>query len=175
MAMKAMRLSRSERGRTTDYSTELDRALDDSARLHELGEKFEMDKGTLEARIKKIQGINVPEEQKAGLISEIQAKIAELQQQYERDVVEERQRIEEEMESITDQIEEAATELDDEAAEFNSMRLEGATDVDVSSAGNAIAEESRRLREQKEEAQRKMDALNQALETQRNNIRSRPN
>ena len=117
----------------------------------------------------------MPEEQKAGLISEIQAKIAELQQQYERDVVEERQRIEEEMESITDQIAEAATELDDEAAEFNSMRLEGATDVDVSSAGNAIAEESRRLREQKEEAQRKMDALNQALETQRNNIRSRPN
>lgn len=168
-------LSLSERGKTTDYSTEIGRALDSSTKLQKLGEKFEMDKGALEARIKRIEGIRVPDEQKAGLISEIQAKIAELQQQYETDVVAEQQRIEKELESITDQMEEVAAELDDEAMAFKSMKLEGATDVDVGSAENAIAAESRQLRDQKTDAQRKMDALHQVLETQRNSIHSKPN
>lgn len=175
MALKGMRLSLSERGKTTDYATALDRALDSSAMIQELGEKFEADKATLEERIQRIWNISIPDAQKEGLIAEIQRKISELQQQYEQDVMEEQQRIEQSMENITVQMEDAAASLDDEAADFKSMKIEGATDVDVASTGNAIAEESRLLREQKSEAQQKMDMLRETLENQRSSIRNRPN
>lgn len=175
MALRQKRLVLDKNMLGTDYRGELDRKIEDSKKIQELGAKFESEKSTLEARLERIKGINLDNSQKAALLAEVQAKINELQQQYEQDVIAEQERIESELNEVAEQMDEAVAELDEEASAFGSMRMEGATDVNLGSVSDAITGESRRMKELKQNALQSISEINQALQSQHDSIRRRPN
>lgn len=175
MARREKRLVLDKYMQGTNYDDDLGGKIKESQEIQKLGTKFENDKRTLEARLERVKKINLDRSEKSALIAEIQSKIDELQQQYEQDVIAEQERIESELNEVTDQMDEAMAELDEETSAFRSMRMEAATDVTLDSVSDATAEERRRMQELKQNALQSINEINQALQSQHNNIRKKPN
>lgn len=175
MAYMTRRLTLSERMKDTNYGSSIDGMIDGSTKLKELGDKFEKDKGELEVRLERIQAIKLPEEQKAPLIREVQGVIAALQDQYDRDVMEAQENLESELSEVISQMESVAEDIDEQVMDLRQMRMEAATDVDISSAELKLAQEAETLRDQQNAAKQKMYEMHQLITDQKSRILNVPN
>ena len=175
MAYMTRRRTLSKRLDGTNYGDEIDDGLGEGGRLQELGNQFEAEKGGLEERLERIRAIELPEERKAPLIAEVQSMIAALQAQYDRDVAEAQENAEAGLAEVFARMDAVRDDMKEQAADLQQMRMEAATDVDASNAGQKLDQTARELEEQKNAAQQKLDEQRQLIAEQRSRIHSRPN
>lgn len=141
-------------------------------KLHELGTKFESDKGKLEAEIEKVQNSKISDADKRKLIAQLDNAIVALQEQYERDVTEEEQRIQEELMGQIESMQEAADELEHQATDLRAVKMEAAA-TDAAAAADAAEDQKRAFEEMKKEYVDKLNLQMEQAAIQQRNIRNR--
>lgn len=133
------------------------------------GAKLERDKAILEAKIEEIQCSRLSEESQKLLISAIDAQIAEIQKQYEREVTWKMEDVQRDLEACTEDMQEAADDLGKEEANIREVRME-ASEADTAAAADAAAAEKREFENMKLENVKKMELLLEQKNRQQRNI-----
>lgn len=168
-------------GRSLGLSRGLDsRAMDEQAedsvlegtRLHELGEKFVSDKEKIEAEIEKVENSGISEQDKKKLIDQLENALSCLQDQYDLEVTEERERLKQELEYQILDMQDAADEMEKQADSLRDVHMEAAS-VDTSAAADAADEKKEEFENMKREYAEKLKLQMEQAEMQQRNIRNR--
>lgn len=141
--------------------------------LHELGERFLRDKSALEARLKKIRGLALPDEQKAELTAEIEGVLGQLREQYDRDVTKKQADLIHEGEEDRKEAEERDRELEELAENLREAKME-ASRIDLRSVTEMTEQERQRLREEQADTIRRMNNMQTDARLQQESIRRQP-
>lgn len=139
-------------------------------RLHELGEKFEKDKETLEEEIQNIQNSKLSDIDKNELISQLEELILEIQNQYEEDVTEREYKVQKELEGEIIKMQEAADEFEKQEVSLLSLQLDAAS-VDVSAAANEASAKRQEFEKMKIEYEESMKIQIDQADIQRQRIK----
>lgn len=142
--------------------------------LHELGERFVRDKNALEERLKKVQKLALPEEQKAALVTEIEGVLQQLQEQYDRDVADKQDELAQEAEADQKEVQEREREREELAASLREAKMEAAQ-VDLRSLSEMTERERQRFAEEHAAIAQRMNAMQADARLQRESIRQQPN
>lgn len=170
--IKGRQLGRNKSLDSTILKKESGDQVQEGDRLHELGAKFEADKGKLEEQIDKVKSSKISKADKQRLVTQLEAAITMLQEQYDREVTEEEERQQQELMEQIESMQEAADELDHEAADLRAIKMDAAA-TDAAAAADAADEQKRAFEEMKKEYTEKLNLQMQQAEIQRRNIRNR--
>ena len=138
----------------------------------ERGAQLEHEKAILVAKIEEIQCSRLSEESQRILISEIDAVIADIQKQYEREVTWKMEDVQRDLEACTENMQEAADDLEKEETTIREIHME-ASETDTSAAADAAAAEKREFEDMKRENVNKMELLLEQKNRQQRNILAR--
>lgn len=150
---------------------ESSRQVQEGKKLHELGKKFESDKGKLEEEIEKVENSSISNEDKKEIIRELERAVEKLQEQYEREVTEEEQRVKEELEENIDSMREVADEIEKQKEELESIDMEAAESGTLD-AINAAEIQKRKFENLRQRYEEKLKELIEEAEHQEEKIRS---
>ncbi len=138
---------------------------------HELGEKFETDKITLEEQIDAIAASNLAPEEKRAQLEKLREALENLKKEYEEQVTEKVEELEEESKEVMEEMQEAADELKEQEDSLRSIKLKAGS-MDGSAAADAAAEKREKFEQMKEEATRELELKMQRLQEQQRNMRA---
>lgn len=170
--LKGRQLGRNKSLDSTILKKESGDQVQEGDRLHELGTKFESDKGKLENEIEKVKNSKISEADKRKLVAQLEGAIVALQEQYDREVTEEEERQQQELMGQIDAMQEAADELERQSADLRALKMEAAS-TDAAAAADAADDQKRAFEEMKKEYVDKLNLQMQQAEIQRRNIRNR--
>lgn len=170
--IKGRQLSRNRSLDSTILKKESGDKVQEGDRLHELGSKFETDKGKLEDEIEKVKNSKISDADKRKLVAQLEGAIVALQEQYDREVAEEEERQQQELMGQIESMQEAADELERQSADLRALKMEAAS-TDAAAAADAADEQKRAFEEMKKEYVDKLNLQMQQAEIQRRNIRNR--
>lgn len=151
---------------------ESDVQLREGKKLHELGAKFESDKGKLEDEIEKVQNSKISDADKRKLVTQLKNAITKLQEQYDKDVSEEEKNVQEELESQFELMQEAADEMQKQADSLRKVQMDAAS-TDASAAADTAEAQKQVFENMKNEYLEKLNLQMEQAEMQRRNIRNR--
>lgn len=141
-------------------------------KLGELAKQFVSDKNKLEDEIEKVQAANISDKDKAQIIAELNAAVVALQEQYDKDVVEEERKVQEELEGQIESMQEAADELERQVDSLRSVQMDVAS-TDASAAADAAAAQKQAFETMKSEYLEKLNLQIEQSEIQKRNILNR--
>lgn len=153
-------------------SKEASDQVNEGAKLHELGSKFESDKLKLEEEIDKVRNSKLSDDDKKRLVTQLNVAIEVLQEQYDQDVAEEEQRVREKLIERIDSMQEAADELDHQASDLRSIKMEAAS-TDASAAADVADAQKQMFEQMKAEYIHKLNLQIEQATIQQQNIRNR--
>ena len=169
---KGMNLGRHEVVGYDELNKETGERVSEGNRLHELGTKFEADKKKLEDAIEHVQAANIKSEDKARMITELNAAIDALQEQYNDTVTAEENRVQEEIEVRIEQMDQTIDELSEQEAYLREVTMDVAS-TDTSVAAEAADAKKQEFEQMKEEYAEKLRLQMEQAEIQRKTIRDR--
>jgi hypothetical protein len=129
--------------------------IDEGDRLGELAMRFLEDKEKLEAAISRVESSSVSEEDKAGMLRELNEAMDRLQAQYEADVEVEQERVQEAAEGTLGQMDQLMDELSEQADSIRDVTMDVA-DVDTSAAAEAAESKRQEVEQTKQEYAEKL-------------------
>lgn len=123
-----------KRGLEGTYFTELNEKSQDlisqGQQLQETGEKFNSDKDQLEAQLEKITESKTADDQVKAYLEEA---ITSVQEQYQKEVVDEQTRVQEALQETTKEMNEASDELEEQSKNLQDLKMDAAS-TDASKA-----------------------------------------
>lgn len=169
---KGMNLGRHGEVGYTEIDKEAGEQVSEGDKLHELGTKFESDKGKLEDEIEKVQAANISNKDKQKMIAQLNTAIEKLQEQYEEDVSREEERVQEDLCQQIEQMNAAVDELEEQADSLRSVTMDAAS-TDASAAADAAEEKKREFEQMRDSYVEKLQLQMEQAEIQKRNIRVR--
>lgn len=139
--------------------------VESDKRLHELGEKFERDKEKLEAQIDKIMNSKISQGDKRSLLQELRKGVEQLQEQYDNEVAQEKEKLQENLKETIGEIEEGIGELEAEEDDMRNIETE-ASDTDASAGAEAAAMTRQKFENLKSEADSNLEEMLEKLQSQ---------
>lgn len=138
--------------------------------LDELGKQFLRDKAKLEEQFEIISNSDLAPQHKKGQLEALRVEVLQLQEDYQKMVVDKQNKLQEEhMEEIW-QLQETADELGQQEERLRNIHLEVAT-TDTTAAANAAGEQKRMFEQTKAEYVEKLNLQIEQAEIQRREIR----
>lgn len=171
---KGMNLGRYEKLSYDEMNKETQEGIDREYDMHCIGETFEQDKAKLEAAYERVLSSSIAYEDKARMLSELNAAIDALMVQYDEEVAAERERVQKEIEERINQMQETADELSKQSDELKTIVTEAASTDASASANAAEAKKQEYMRMKAEYAEKLQNQVEQA-EAQKESIHSRRN
>lgn len=141
-------------------------------RLGKHGEKFLADKKTLEEEIDKVNASVISERDKADIISQLNAAILVLQEEYEEVIVQEEECVHEKMEEQTEQMQEAIDEWKMQEDLLRGTEMD-ATSCDTLEAAEAAEDMKIKFEQMKLDYVEKLKLQMEQAEIQHRNVRIR--
>ena len=151
---------------------EADDSATDYDELHELGQKFESDKASIETAIDEVENSAMSAADKKQILIKLRTEFKQLQEDYEKQVTEAEKELEKDIRDQIDDFKEAADEAQEQADKLRGVEIDTES-ADLSAAADAAMAQKEVYEKLREENVQRLELKIQQAQIQQRNMRSR--